>query len=43
MRLTDINKNNGEVQELQAEQLVILKKYVLLVSEDNRCNSEQLV
>ncbi len=37
-----MNKNNGEVQELQAEQLVILKKIVLLFSEDNRYNSEQL-
>ncbi len=43
MRLTDINKNNGEVQELQAEILVILKINKLLFSEVDRYNSEQLV
>ncbi len=38
-----MNKNNGEIQELQAEQLVRLKKNVLLFSEFNRYNREQLV
>ena len=38
-----MDKNNGEVQELQAEQLVRLKKIVLLFSEVNRYDSEQLV
>ncbi len=38
-----MDKNNGEVQELQAEQLVGLKKIVLLFSEVNRYDSEQLV
>ena len=37
-----MNKNNGMVQEIQAEQLVRLKKLVLLFSEVNRYNSEQL-
>ena len=41
--LTDINKNIGKVQEIQAEQLVRLKKLVLLFSEVNRYDSEQLV
>ncbi len=36
-------KNNGEVQELQAEQLVRFKKLVLLFSEVDRYNSELLV
>ncbi len=38
-----MNKNNGEVQELQAEQLVMLKRNVQLFSEVNRYDSEQLV
>ena len=38
-----MDNNNGKVQELQAEQLVRLKKLVLLFSEVNRYNSEQLV
>ncbi len=38
-----MDKNNCEVQELQAKQLVRLKKLVLLFSEVNRYNSEQLV
>ena len=38
-----MDKNNGEVQELQAELLVKLKKIVLLFSEVNRYNSELLV
>ncbi len=38
-----MDKNNGEVQELQAEKLVGLKKLVLLFSEVNRYDSEQLV
>ncbi len=38
-----MDKNNGEVQELQAEQLVRFKKLVLLFSEVNRYDSEQLV
>ncbi len=36
-------KDCGEVQELQAEQLVRLKKLVLLFSEVHRYNSELLV
>ncbi len=36
-------KNYGEVQELQAEQLVRFKKIGLLFSEVNRYNSELLV
>ncbi len=38
-----MDRYKGDVQELQAEQLVILKKNVLLFSEVNRYNSEQLV
>ena len=38
-----MDKNNGEVQELQAKQLVRLKKLILLYSEVNRYDSEQLV
>ncbi len=38
-----MDKNNGEVQELQAEQLVRLKKIVSLFSEVNRYDKELLV
>ncbi len=38
-----MDNNNGKVQELQAEQLVRLKKLVLLFSKVNRYNSELLV
>ena len=38
-----MDKNNGEVQELQAEQLMKFKKIVLPFSEVNRYDSEQLV
>ncbi len=38
-----MDKNNGEVQEVQAEQLVRLKIISITFSEVNRYNSEQLV
>ena len=38
-----MDKNNGEVQESQAEQLVRLKIIIILFSEVNRYDSEQLV
>jgi hypothetical protein len=38
-----MDKNNGKVQELQAEQLVRIKKIALLFSEVNRYDSELLV
>ena len=38
-----MDKNNGDLQELQNEQLVRLKKISIPFCEVNRYNSEQLV